>query len=324
MTSATRLAAFLLLAAIVGQPVVAAEGLADASVRRPTGEVDLRIWLENMVVFHRFTDAEIELATGLSQAEVRTARENLNLWPNGPPPREADDPLFVVPYPGGRHPRIGFLDGAIRPRRESKVSVFAPWKDGGYVVADIPEAIWSNNGLIWLAHEHVPTVWSRQDIQLDPLEWKETADVGLEVERTLPDGVRFGTRVKATLDSVEMEMWLTNASDQPLSDLRVQNCVMLKGLKGFEEQSNENKVFSAPYAAARDAGGRRWVIVAWEPNDRSWGNAPCPCIHSDPKFPDCPPGETRRLRGRLSFYEGEDIEGEFRRIDATGWRTASP
>jgi dienelactone hydrolase len=47
-----------------------------------------------------------------------------------------------------------------------------------------------------------------------------------------------------------------------------------------------------------------------------------PCLHSDPKFPDCGPGETKRLRGWLSFYEGRDIEGEFRRIDRTGWRQA--
>ena len=34
----------------------------------------------------------------------------------------------MLPYPGGRHPRLGFLDGAIRPQRETKVSVFAPWE----------------------------------------------------------------------------------------------------------------------------------------------------------------------------------------------------
>jgi hypothetical protein len=43
-------------------------------------------------------------------------------------------------------------------------------------------------------------------------------------------------------------------------------------------------------------------------------------LHSDPKFPDCSPGETQRVRGRLSFYEGQQIEDEFRRIDSTGWR----
>jgi hypothetical protein len=44
---------------------------------------------------------------------------------------------------------------------------------------------------------------------------------------------------------------------------------------------------------------------------------------SECKFPDCPAGETRVVRGWLSFYEGKDVESEFKRIDATGSRTAS-
>jgi hypothetical protein len=119
-----------------------------------------------------------------------------------------------------------------------------------------------------------------------------------------------------------MEMWLTNGTPETLTDLRVQNCVMLKGMAGFEDQTNDNKLFDKPYVAARSRDGRRWVVTAWEPCHRAWANAPCPCLHSDPKFPDCAPRQTRRLRGWLSFYEGEDVRGEFKRIDATGWRTS--
>jgi hypothetical protein len=43
-------------------------------------------------------------------------------------------------------------------------------------------------------------------------------------------------------------------------------------------------------------------------------------MHSDPTFPDCPPGRTHRLPGWLSFHEGRDIDSEVRRIEATGWR----
>ena len=66
--------------------------------------------------------------------------------------------------------------------------------------------------------------------------------------------------------------------------------------------------------------GCRWIITAWVPCHHPWANAPVPCLHSDPKFPDCAPGETKRLRGWFSFYEGLDIEAEFKRIEATGWR----
>jgi hypothetical protein len=53
---------------------------------------------------------------------------------------------------------------------------------------------------------------------------------------------------------------------------------------------------------------------------RCWGNELCPCLYSDPQFPDCLPGEIQRLRGWLSFYEGAEAQTEFKRIEATGWR----
>ncbi|REK10476.1 MAG: hypothetical protein DWQ37_16465 [Planctomycetota bacterium] len=298
----------------------ASQFAAPVNARRPVDDDDLRRWLENMVGHHRFSVDEVHQATGLPPAEIESALKRFGITAGSGPARKSGEPLLVLPYPGGRHPRIGFLDGAVDPQRETKISVFTPWPDGGYVVADIPEAIWSNLGLTYLAHTHVPTVWSQQDAELEQLEWQRGDDGTLTCERTLPNGIRFGTRVRPRVDEVRMEMWLHNGTDQTLSDLRVQNCVMLKGAAGFAAQTNDNKVFAAPYAACRSADGRRSVITAWEPSHRAWGNERCPCLHADPKFPDCAPGETVHLRGWLSFYEGRDVRAEFRRIDATGWR----
>jgi hypothetical protein len=307
--------------------VSCASGSAQAqseSARPPRDEADLRHWLENMVWYHRYSTGEIREVTGLSESDVADALRKFDIRPETKPKRAVDAPLLVLPYPGGRHPRIGFLDGALRPQRETKISVFTPWDDASYLVADIPEAVWSNLGLTYLAHTHVPTIWTKQNIELEKLEWKRGENGTLEIERKLPNGIGFGTKVSPGRDAVRMELWLTNGTDQPLSDLRVQNCVMLKGAAGFEEQTNDNKIFSKPYVAVRNRAGNRWIITAWEPCDRAWGNAPCPCLHSDPKFPDCPPGKTERLRGWLSFFEGTDIQKELQRIDATGWKTKSP
>lgn len=290
-----------------------------SNFRKPANDGELRYWLENMVWHHRFTTSEIQEATGLTEGEVTAALKRFDIRTDNRPKRPADAPLLVVPYPGGRHPRIGFLDGAVRPQRETKMSIFTPWDESSYVVADVPEAIWSNLGLTYLAHTHVPTVWSKQNITLEPLEWNRRKDGSYELERKLPNGIEFGTRVVPGKDSVRMEMWLKNGTKEALSDLRVQNCVMLKGAAGFDQQTNENKVFEKPYVAVRSKSGDKWVITGWEPCHRTWGNPPCPCLHADPKFPDCPPGESQRLRGWLSFYQGTDIQGEFRRITSTGW-----
>ncbi|MCI0379899.1 MAG: hypothetical protein L0215_20140 [Gemmataceae bacterium] len=288
--------------------------------RKPASDADLRYWLENMVWHHRFSKSEISAATGLSAEEIEKASKRFGIAPNTKPKRSADAPLLVLPYPGGRHPRIGFRDGAIRPQRETKVSVFTPWDDTSYVVVDVPEAVWSNLGLTYLAHAHVPTLWTKENIKLEPLEWQRRADGTLDLERKLPNGIRFGTKVIPQRNTVRMEMWLANGTKEKLSDLRVQMCVLLRGAAGFDQKTNDNKFFSGPYAACRSADGKRWVITAWDPIHRAWGNPPCPCIHADPKFLDCAPGETQHVRGWLSFYEGEDIKGELRRIEETGWR----
>jgi len=189
---------------------------------------------------------------------------------------------------------------------------------------DLPEALWSNLGLTYLAHTHVPTIWTKEGTTLPRLEWNRRSNGSLDIERQLPNGISFGAKVLPARDRVRMELWLKNGSDATLSDLRVQNCVMLKGAKGFEAQTNENKVFASPYVACRSEDEKRWIITAWWPCQRAWANAPVPCLHSDPQFPDCAPGETKRLQGWLSFYEGNDIKAEFRRIDQTGWRMGKP
>jgi hypothetical protein len=117
-----------------------------------------------------------------------------------------------------------------------------------------------------------------------------------------------------------MEMRLANGTEQKLTDLRIQNCVMTKMAKGFEQQTNENKVLKDPYAACRSADGKRRIITAWQGCRRTWANEKCPCFHSDPKFPDLEPGQEATLKGWLSFYEGTDIEAEFNRIEEAGWR----
>lgn len=292
------------------------------SFRRPTNDADLRFWLENMVWRHQFTTDEVRAATGLTSEEIEADLARFKISRTNAPPRPVRAPLLVLPYPGGRHPRIGFLDGAVNPQRETKVSVFTPWDPASYVVVDVPEAIWSNLGLTYLAHTHVPTVWTKQNVTLATLEWNRRLDGSYDFERLLPNGIAFGTRIRPGRDGVRMEMWLKNGTRETLSDLRVQNCVMLKGAVGFTAQTNANKVFAKPYVACRSDDGHRWIITAWEPCDHPWANAPVPCLHSDPRFPDCAPGDTKRLRGWLSFYEGNDVNAEFRRLDTNGWRAS--
>jgi hypothetical protein len=313
------LAAAWLCATAIGADGPVPEPLVVADPRPPKSEGELRGWLENMVWHHHYSNAEIEAATGLATPEIEQALARLGIDRNHPRPEAPSRSLLVLPYPGGRHPRLGFLEGAIRPQRETKFSVFLPWDAESYVVMDLPEAIWSNWGLTYLAHTHVPTLWTERGIDLERQEWQVTSD-GLRSQRTLPGGIAFGAEVRPTAQAVRMELWLRNGTRDPLTNLRVQNCLMLGRARGFAQQTNDNKLFAEPYAAASSSDGKRWIITAWQGCRRTWGNERCPCLHADPQFEECPPGETVRLRGWLSFYQGENIRGELARIEGTGWR----
>ncbi len=289
----------------------------DGSNARPAkSDADLKNWLTSMLIFHRYTATEAGAALGMSADQIEAEARRLGVNPETAGPRPA-----LLPYPGGRHPRIGFLDGAIRPQRETKISLFAPWSDGGYAVVDLPEAVWhktpqGERKLLYLAHTHIPTVWDEHGKILPPLEWEETPSGGLKSKRVFPNNVAMTSRAEPRDGGLALEFQVTNNSPETLTGLDVQMCVMLKALHGFEQQNNENKRFATPFAAASDAQGKRWVITAWEHGHRAWGNALCPCLHSDPRVPDCPPGESRSVRGWVSFYEGSDIEGEIRRLKA--------
>lgn len=304
------------------QQAIATQASRD-NFRRTSDHEQAKAWLENMVVYHRFSTSEICAATGLPAAEVEQSLADSQFNDRPFPSLEAGQPLKLLPYPGGRHPRISFLDGAIRPQRETKASVFTPWDDGSYVVVDLPEAIWVNKGsqreLLYLAHTHVPTMWDRQNVELPKIEWTQPDEHTLELVRMLPNQVSFGAKITTHADRVLMDLWIKNGTDATLTGLSSQNCIMLKGAPEFAGLTNENKVFSSPYAACRNKSGDRWIITAWEGCQHAWGNEHCPCMHSDPSFEDCPPGETTRVRGWLSFYEGTDVHAEIKRIKNMAW-----
>lgn len=231
---------------------------------------------------HRYDRAEMRAVTG------GTAFENAVV----DVPRDS-----ILPYPGGRHPRIGFLDGAIGPQRGTKASVFLPWDPQSYVVVDVPEAIFSGRTLLFLAHTHLPTIWDEQNKVIENVEWTPREGGGLESRWVLPNKIAFGASVAPAAGGADLELWIENGTPEPLVQLRAQVCVMLARARGFAAQTNDNKRFDKPRAVIAAAGHE--ISVEWEPCQRVWGNANCPCMHSDPGFDDCAPGATVRARGKL-------------------------
>jgi peptidoglycan/xylan/chitin deacetylase (PgdA/CDA1 family) len=262
-------------------------------VEQAATRADLDYWLDNMLGAHQYTNAEAAQVLGWTEAQVAATV------------KQPSPGIQVRPYPGGRPLRIGFREGAIDPLRGTKASIFLPWPGQEYAVVDLPEAIFSNLGLLFLAHTHIQTIWNQQNKVIDNVDWERLPDGGLRSAWTLPNGTGFGASIRPERDEVRMELWLRNGTEKPLTGLRTQICVLLKGVQSFSAQTNENKVFGKTAAAVRSGAGNRWILTEWERCGRTWGNALCPCLHSDPVLPDCAPGETVRVAGRLWFAEGE-------------------
>lgn len=292
-----------------------AKGLLRSGARISQSRRETSYWF-NIMKRHGYTVAECRMASGLDSSRATVALEKARITP------AKGSLLEVLPYPGGRHPRIGFRDGEIRPQRETKLSVFSPWSTNDYIVLDIPEAIWNNTPrgreLLYLAHKHIPTMWDKRDIVLSQGEW-ETIRGGYESERVFPNNVELQTRVWTGTAGVKMEMRLTNNSQDILTGLYTQNCAMLAYMDGFNQQTTNNKVFTPMAVACGNPAGTKWILYAWQSCKRGWGSDLCPCLHSDPQFPDIPVGKSVVLRGWLSFYEGTEVDSALARVNKMPW-----
>ncbi len=283
--------------------------------RTPESKKDLRRWI-SVMQRHGYTIDEMRFATGVEKERIVKATGRTSV-------RYTRGELELLPYPGGRHPRIGFRDGEFRPQRETKLSLFTPWDPTSYVVIDVPEAIWHQRAegrqLLYLAHEDIPTRWDLEGKVIEKNEWELVGDGNYKMEKRLPNGAMIRVEGWVEQHGVKMRLTLVNQSDEVLSGLVVQNCVMLGEATGFNSQTNENKIYTNPVAAVGNESKTRWILTAWQHCVRAWGNEHCPCLHSDPQFPDCPPGKTVSLNGWVSFYDGTDIDTEMQRIAKMGW-----
>src|SRR5260370_32728034 len=179
--------------------------------------------MESMVVHHRYTWPEMAKVTGLGALDLEARAQEIGLDRSRRASSAGKERLIrVLPFPGGRHPRKGFREGAILPQRGTKVSIFSPWDPTSYVVVDLPEALFSNLGLTYLAHTHIPTIWDAKNVWLENIDWERRPDGSLSRLERLPNQITVGASVHPSAGLVEMELWLRNDSSKMLTGLRTQ------------------------------------------------------------------------------------------------------
>lgn len=292
------------------------------NIRYPAAESSEPVWPSEVVASreqsgywlgvmqrHGYTTREMAGVLGWSPDTID------RLLPSVRIPASHPDRIEVLPYPGGRHPRIEFQEGMLSPMRGTKLSVFLPWNPGDFVVLDVPEAVFTQFGLTFLGHKHIPTVFDYQQVGIVNRDWVQDSAGHWSNLWKLPNGTEIGARVMPGRERLRMELWLTNhTSDTVFSNLQTQVCVMLGQTSSFAALTNDNKRLTCPVVAVESDQGDQWIITGWQGCARPWGNKNCPCLHADPAFPDCAPGQTVTIRGMLWFYTGRDIDQEISRV----------
>ena len=152
---------------------------------------------------------------------------------------------------------------------------------------------------MFLGHTHIPTKWDKQNIEIVNRDWARRGDGSLGSEWVFPDKVACGADVRLVDGEVRMNLWVRNGSRAPLTAMRSQVCVLLARAPEFAHAGT----YSQPRASVTSRDGRRRILTEWDDCQRVWGNERCPCLHSDPRLPDCAPGETVRQQGRI-WFEG--------------------
>lgn len=263
---------------------------------------NLEYWVENMRRFHDYSWEEVAEVTGYSPEAIKKRAGSLE--------RNIEvrkDRITVLPYPGGRHPRIGALDSMIDPMRGTKLSIFLPWDSTQYAVLDVPEALFNQFGVTFLGHTHVPTIWDKQQVSIENSDWTQSENGSYENEWKLPNGVIVSVHVTPLQESIEMELVVHNGSESDMGFINGQVCIMLKGAPDFDEQTRANKVLTSKVAAVQSEDGNRWILTEWDLLRRTWDNPKCPCVHFDPILGSCEAGETVSVKGRIWFHEGREL-----------------
>jgi len=267
-------------------------------------------WIENMQK-HGYSLKEMKQVCGLPEDSISNRIKRMEISEV----QKITDRILVLPYPGGRHPRIGFHDGMLSPMRGTKASTFLPWNPEQYLVLDLPEAVFTQFGLTFLGHKHIPTIFDRQRISIKNRDWTIHPDGKLSNQWELPNHMVIGAEIVPAREDIDLALWLYNGTeDTTFTDLQTQVCIMFKGAENFDILTNENKVFQSPVAVVLSEKADHYILTAWNRCSNAWGNPDCPCMHADPIFPDCNPGDTVRITGKIWFYGGEDLDGEIKKV----------
>ncbi|MDP6381533.1 MAG: hypothetical protein QF662_09330, partial [Phycisphaerae bacterium] len=149
---------------------------------------------------------------------------------------------------------IRILPGQWRPHYayEQIAWISPPWPSQDYIWLDFPEAVFADQGHLFLS------AWNPVHPVLFPdmpkVPWQDVPG-GMAFERELPNGVSFGGSLVREGDAkVAMELHINNGSETALTNIKIQTCAYCRGIKEFADFHNKNKFVHTA--------GTGWITLA--------------------------------------------------------------
>jgi hypothetical protein len=215
-----------------------------------------------------------------------------------------------------------------------------PWGNDDFLWLDFPEAIFSDQGLLYLSH--VNSQFPSMFPDLAKVEWQE-CDGEIRYQRTLPNLVSFRGVISGNgQQSVDLRIQVFNGSNKTLTTIRLQTCLFMRAYYPLSAYTLSNKWIHTKSQGWIDLdcaktltdndgqyyygwrGGRKIAdlpVIACQSTDHhaiafSWlgdtysliSNPIHPCIHADPAVPDLEPGTGYELKGEIFFANDGLVE----------------
>jgi len=234
---------------------------------------------------------------------------------------------------------IRIFPGCWRPHYpfEHIAWISPPWPTQDYVWYDLPEALFSDKGLLYLSHVNpaFPVLFP----DLPKMPWREIGNA-VCYSRTLPNRVSFGAKIwKSSEDRVGVEIWIKNDSDAALQDIKLQTCLFLRAIREFSSYTAGNKfvhisgkgwlsypealrektreaayrlgwrggpaIADLPIIVTVSSEAERLVASTWFSDTYSLVTNPQhPCMHADPSIDRVEVGEKASIKGEIWFFDG--------------------
>lgn len=122
------------------------------------------------------------------------------------------------------------------------ISIQAPWMTGP-IELRMPEMLSSHLGIHFMDHKRAD---STPLSMLNPFpEWKTDAATGdLSYEVTTAEGVVFGGKAHAEPDSVHVEFWVANGTQNTVQNIKAQMCLLMENSPEFGKKNDLANTFT--------------------------------------------------------------------------------